>query len=116
MATQKKQDTEVTQDAPPVGSAGQESVKGAKFAGEHDSVRGGRPDGPILTSEPPKQADKTSSPVPNDAKPEDPPVRTTRPDVPIAVSLASGAGKHEPPDPELYHPDGRPRLDKDQSK
>jgi len=80
------------------------------------SVAGGRTDGPILVSEGalPAEADKTSSPVPNDAKPEDPPVRTTRPDVPVVVASAVGAGQHQPPDPELYTADGKARLDKDQ--
>lgn len=104
-----KQDTK---DAP------QQDVKGAEMASapEDSSVAGGRTDGPILTAEPKREADKTSSPVPNDAKLEDPPVRTTRADVPIAVSMATGAGQHNPPDPELYDDDGRPYLDKDQSK
>lgn len=47
------------------------------------------------TSTAPKEADKTSSPVPNDAEANDPPVRTNRPDVPIAQVLTSGAGEHE---------------------
>jgi hypothetical protein len=42
-----------------------------------------------------KNADQTSNPVPNDAEANDPPVRTNRPDVPIAASLAAGAGAHE---------------------
>lgn len=85
------------------------SVKGAHRAGSHKDVKGGRPDGDILTSQPHREADKTSSPVPNDAKAEDPPVRTTRPDVAIAVSMATGAGQHEPPDLDEYTPEGRPR-------
>lgn len=103
--------TEVTQEAPLVGSATPATVKGAKLAHQDDDLRGGRPDGPILTVEPKREADKTSSPVPNDAELEDPPVRTTRTDVPIAVSLATGAGQHEPPDPDKYHADGRHKLD-----
>jgi hypothetical protein len=85
------------------------AVKGAHLAGDHKATRGGRPDGHIVTSEPKREADKTSAPVPNDAQLEDPPVRTTRPDVPIGVSLATGAGEHVPPDPAKYTPDGRPR-------
>lgn len=117
MAAHKKE-TEVTQDAPAVGDAPMHDVKGAEMASApaDSSVAGGRPDGPILTDEPHREADKTSSPVPNDAKAEDPPVRTTRPDVPIVVSMATGAGQHEPPDPKLYHWDGRAKLDEDQSK
>lgn len=103
-----KKDTQDTQD----------EVAGAELASApvESAVAGGRTDGPILTDEPKREADKTSSPVPNDAKAEDPPVRTTRTDVPIVVSLATGAGQHEPPDPELYDANGRPYLDKDQSK
>lgn len=85
------------------------AVKGAHMAGEHKTTRGGRTDGPIITSEPKREADKTSAPVPNDAELEDPPARTARPDVPIAVSSATGAGQHVPPDPEKYTPEGRPR-------
>lgn len=48
-----------------------------------------------VTEETPAKADETSAPVPNDAKLNDPPVRTNRPDVPIADSLAAGAGAHE---------------------
>lgn len=43
-----------------------------------------------------RTADETSNPVPNDAEANDPPLRTNRPDVPIAASLAAGAGAHEP--------------------
>ena len=62
----------------------------------------------VLTSEPKRSADKSSSPG-GEAYPEDPPVRTTRPDVPIVESMASGAGEHVPPDPDVYTPDGRVR-------
>ena len=48
-----------------------------------------------VTEETPAEADKSSTAGPNDAKPNDPPVRTNRPDVPIAASLAAGAGAHE---------------------
>jgi len=48
-----------------------------------------------VTEVTPAKADETSAPVPNDAKLNDPPVRTNRPDVPIADSLAAGAGAHE---------------------
>ncbi len=43
-----------------------------------------------------KEADKTSAPTATvDAEPNDPPVRTNRPDVPILDSLAVGAGATE---------------------
>ena len=48
-----------------------------------------------VTTETPAEADKTSNAVPNDAKANQPPVRTNRPDVPIAQTLAAGAGAHE---------------------
>lgn len=54
-------------------------------------------------------AAKTSYPVPSETGVEDPPIRTTRHDVPILRSLATGAGAHVPPDPDKYHADGRPR-------
>jgi hypothetical protein len=61
-----------------------------------------------ITESTPAEADK--SPLPNamDAKPEDPPVRASKPDTPIAQVLAAGAGAHTPPDPEEYDPEGRP--------
>ena len=59
------------------------------------------------TTATPAKADTTSNPIPNDAKPNDPPVRTNRPDVPIAQTLAAGAGAHEAR--ELDHEvDGEP--------
>lgn len=48
-----------------------------------------------VTTETPAEADKRSTPGPNDAEANQPPVRTNRPDVPIAASLAAGAGAHE---------------------
>lgn len=48
-----------------------------------------------VTTETPAEADKSSTPGPHDAEPNQPPVRTNRPDVPIAQSLAAGAGAHE---------------------
>lgn len=109
----RNDETRVTQDAADSagvegGPADEQSVKGAKLAHEDKALRGGRADGAILTSEPKRSADKTSASG-GEAYPEDPPVRTTRPDVPIAVSMATGAGQHVPPDPEEYRPDGRVR-------
>ena len=43
----------------------------------------------------PAKADETSNPGIETAKPNDPPVRTNRPDVAIAQVLAAGAGAHE---------------------
>jgi hypothetical protein len=42
-----------------------------------------------------------------DAKENDPPVRTGRPDVPIAQTMTEGTGAHTPPDPTVFGPDGR---------
>jgi hypothetical protein len=36
-------------------------------------------------------------------------VSTARPDEPIIQSLVTGAGAHEPPDPEQYDAAGRPK-------
>ena len=55
-----------------------------------------------------KNADAVSGPGISDAEMEDDPVRTGRPDVPVAVTLATGAGAHTPPDPDKVAPDGRP--------
>ena len=51
------------------------------------------------------------TPMPNalGTDPEDPPLHTARPDVPIAQVLASGAGAHTPPDPKEFDAEGRPR-------
>ncbi len=57
----------------------------------------------------PAEADKTSLPNAMDAKPEDPPVRASKPDTPIAQTLVAGAGEHTPPDPKEYDSEGRPR-------
>lgn len=48
-----------------------------------------------VTEATPAEADKTSAPGNGDAKANQPPVRTNRPDVPVADVLASGAGAHE---------------------
>ncbi len=67
------------------------------------------------TEETPSAADGTSAPGPyqgDDApKIEDPPVRTGRPDTPIAQVLTAGAGAHTPPDPDEFDKEGRPRRD-----
>ena len=58
----------------------------------------------------PHPADETSLPNALVTDPEQgAPVRTARPDVPIAQTLAAGAGEHVPPDPEKFGPDGRVR-------
>lgn len=57
----------------------------------------------------PAEADKSSLPNAMDAKPEDPPVRASRPDTPIAQTLTAGAGEHTPPDPDEFDKEGRPR-------
>jgi hypothetical protein len=61
------------------------------------------------TDKTPAEADKSSLPNAMDAKPEDPPVRASKPDTPIAQTLTAGAGEHTPPDPDVYDKEGRPR-------
>jgi len=61
------------------------------------------------TTRTPAEADKTSLPNAMDAKSEDPPVRASKPDTPIAQTLAAGAGEHTPPDPAEFDKQGRPR-------
>jgi hypothetical protein len=60
-----------------------------------------------VTEETPAEADKTSVPNAMDADMNDPPVRTHRPDVPIAQVLGAGAGAHLPPDDPHIGQDGR---------
>lgn len=60
-----------------------------------------------VTTETPAKDDQVAYVV-GDAGHEDSPVRTARPDVPIAAVLASGAGEHKPADPDVYDRDGRP--------
>jgi hypothetical protein len=57
----------------------------------------------------PSPADETSMPNHLNTETEQPPVRTGRPDTPIAQTMAAGAGAHTPPDPDVFGPDGRPR-------
>lgn len=53
-------------------------------------------------------ADDQQAAVVGDAGHEDSPVRTARPDVPIAAVMAAGVGEHHPTDPEEFDRDGRP--------
>jgi hypothetical protein len=74
---------------------------------EHDPARrraGLAADHP---SSPKREADKYSEPGPNDAEPNDPPLRTNRPDQPMIQSLATGAGQHKPLDDSEFDSDGR---------
>ncbi len=68
-------------------------------------------DAELHPDQPEKQADQSSYPVANDADVHDPPLRSPRPDTPLIHRLATGAGAHQPPDPDLYSPEGRPILD-----
>lgn len=47
-----------------------------------------------VTDATPAEADKVSEPNAADAQANQPPVRTNRPDVPIAQVLSAGAGQH----------------------
>lgn len=66
------------------------------------------------TEETPAEADESSLPNAMDAKPIDPPVRSALPDVPIAQTLAAGAGEHTPPDPDAFDKEGRPKVTADE--
>jgi hypothetical protein len=66
------------------------------------------------TEETPAEADKSSLPNAMDAKPIDPPVRSALPDIPIAQTLAAGAGEHTPPDPDQFDKEGRPKITADE--
>jgi hypothetical protein len=71
--------------------------------------------GVTVTDETPAGADETSAPVDNDAKANDPPVRTNRPDVPIAQVLGAGAGAPEVNDDPNIGADGRFYADADEA-
>jgi hypothetical protein len=111
MADDKK-DTRVTQapeDAAGVSAAQVEPTADRKWSDvkadmTHDPDKELHPSG-----EPKHAADRTSIPGPEYPPAERPPVSTTRPDKDILRSLVTGAGAHEPPDPEKYDADGRPR-------
>ena len=49
--------------------------------------------------------------VVGDAQPNDPPLRTDRPDVPVIQRLGTGMGEHRPPNPEQFDEMGRLRTD-----
>jgi hypothetical protein len=55
----------------------------------------------------------SETPMPNavETDPEAPPIHTAQPDVPIAQTLAAGAGEHTPPDPDQFDEQGRPRVE-----
>lgn len=113
----EKSETRITQTAAeaggPVASGSEVKPTADKSAAEiKDSLTFQEDRDLHPTGEPKRSADKTSSPG-GEAYPDDPPVRTGRPDVPIVRSLVTGAGAHVPPDPKKYTPEGRPRYDAD---
>jgi hypothetical protein len=59
-----------------------------------------------VTEEAPAQDDQVVAVI-GDAGPEDSPVRTQRPDQPIAAVMAGGVGSHKPADPDKFDRDGR---------
>jgi len=71
--------------------------------------------GVTITNETPAEADETSVPNAMDAKADDAPVRTNRPDVPIAQVLAAGAGEHMPNTDPHIGADGRFYADADEA-
>lgn len=87
----------------------EETIKNAK------DIDSGTVIGPPLvqstTEATPSPADETSMPNHLNTETEQPPVRTGKPDTPVAQTLTAGAGEHTPPDPKVFGPDGRPRSD-----
>ena len=69
-----------------------------------------------VTNETPAKADTTSNPIPNDAKAQQPPVRTVDPNVPIAQVLGAGAGAPEVIEDPHLGADGRWYPDTDEAK
>lgn len=63
-----------------------------------------------VTTEAPAQDDQVGAVI-GDAGPEDSPVRTQRPDQPIAAVMAGGVGSHKPADPDKFDRDGRYKGD-----
>jgi hypothetical protein len=61
------------------------------------------------TTATPTEASTTSTPNVVETDSEAPPLHTAKPDVPIAQSLAAGAGQHTPPDPDVFDEFGRPK-------
>lgn len=113
MAERKQQEAaEVTQtpdEAAGVESGGQVKATADMSAKEVKESLAFEPDRKLHPSgEPERSADQSSSPG-GEAYPEDPPVRTTKPDVPILRSLATGAGAHVPPSADDYTFEGRPK-------
>lgn len=70
------------------------------------------------SGQPAKKADKVAGPYIEDAEPNDPPVRTNRPDVPVLNVLGTGAGEHVTPQDKDPHigADGRYYADKDEAE
>ena len=80
-----------------------EAVKPTSQRGVNEETQSGTDPSPVA------KADETSEPVPNDAKLDQPPLRSPRAPEDLATSLGEGAGAHVPPDPEKYDEMGRPR-------
>ena len=111
---QNKNDTEVSQTAAdaPAGVEGEQVKPAADMSASELKASLARPADAKLhpAGDPKRKADQTSYPVPNDAQLDDPPLRSSRPDVGIVQSLATGAVAHNAPDPEKYDATGRPRA------
>lgn len=90
---------DVKQVQPTRGKSGKDVKASLAFQPDADL----HPDG-----DPPKSADQSSYPG-GEAEIHDPPIRSTKPDVGIIRTLATGAGAHVPPDPDVYTPEGRVR-------
>jgi hypothetical protein len=61
------------------------------------------------SGEPDHPADRTSVNGPENPPLHRPPVASPRPDAELVRTLATGAGAHEPPNPDEYNADGSPK-------
>jgi hypothetical protein len=88
-------------------AAGDEESSGSSDISEGEAT--GPPVVQSTTEATPTEASQTSTPNVVETDPEAPPLHTAKPDVPIAQSLAAGAGQHTPPDPDVFDEFGRPK-------
>jgi hypothetical protein len=98
-------------------TASADSASAKKIAELHSPVKGATLAHPAdaelhPAGEPEREADKTSAPNALDAEPHDPPIRVAKPTVEGIRTLATGAGKHTPPDPDAFTAEGRMVYDR----
>jgi len=93
-----KQDKQTAPEGQPL--ATEEEASSGFSGASRDTSDENMPDQPAVGDL--KEADRVAGPFTGDAEPNDPPMRTTRPDVPVLESLKVGAGAHLPNlDPEI---------------